>query len=74
MKLIIKQRFRDKITGTRYEAGAVVDFAEARAEELLADPRGLVERAKEEEAPAPKRKRPASAKSKKKRGDLNDGC
>ena len=59
MRLIIKQRMRDKYTGEIYEAGAEIDFAADRAKELLADPRGLAEK-------APTKK---SASAKKKRGD-----
>jgi hypothetical protein len=61
MRLLIKQRMRDKYTGEIYEEGAVKNFKADRAKELLADPRGLAE-----EAPAPAKK--ASAKSKKKTG------
>jgi len=66
MRLIIKQRMRDKYTDEIYEQGAVIDFKAERAKELLADPRGLAEAVAEpEKKPA---KKPAPAKSKKKTG------
>lgn len=46
MKLTILREFRDKNTGELYKKGAVKEFEEARAEELLADPRKLVEEKK----------------------------
>lgn len=48
MKLLIKREFRDKITGELYKEGSVVEFAEDRAKEILADTRSLAEEAKEE--------------------------
>ena len=42
-KLRIKVSFIDKYTVEVYPAGEVVDFDEKRGEELLADPRDLVE-------------------------------
>ena len=59
MRLIIKQRMRDKYTGEIYEAGAVITVKADRGKELVEDPRGLAE------AIEPKR----SASAKKKRGD-----
>lgn len=47
MKLLIKREFRDKITGELYKEGSVVEFAEDRAKEILADTRSLAEEAKE---------------------------
>lgn len=47
MKLLIKREFRDKITGELYKKDSVVEFAEDRAKEILADNRGLAEEAKE---------------------------
>lgn len=47
MKLLIKREFRDKITGELYKEGSVVEFAEDRAKEILADKRSLAEEAKE---------------------------
>ena len=55
MKLTIKKEFRDKNTAELYKAGAVKEFADARAEELLADPRELVEKVAEKK-PAGKKK------------------
>ena len=34
---------RDKYNGTMYEKGAVVEFEDWRADELVSDPRGLAE-------------------------------
>lgn len=47
MKLLIKREFRDKITGELYKKDSVVEFAEDRAKEILADKRSLAEEAKE---------------------------
>ena len=47
MNLKIERAFRDKITGERYEAGAVVNFETKRAEEILADARKLASEVKE---------------------------
>lgn len=47
MKLLIKREFRDKITGELYKKDSVVEFAEDRAKEILADNRNLAEEAKE---------------------------
>lgn len=41
-KLKIERKFTDKYTGKAYKVGAKVDFEDDRAEELLADSRGLV--------------------------------
>lgn len=64
MKLVILKNFKDKNTAERYEAGTTKEFEDARAEELLADPRELVKQAEPEEKPATKKK-PASKKAKK---------
>lgn len=47
MKLQIKREFRDKITGELYKKDSVVEFTDDRANEILADKRGLAEEAKE---------------------------
>jgi hypothetical protein len=44
MKLTILRQFQDKNTAEVYKAGDVKEFEDARAEELLADPRGLVDK------------------------------
>lgn len=44
MKLTILKQFRDKNTADRYNVGEIKEFEDARAEELLADPRKLVEK------------------------------
>lgn len=44
MKLKILKQFRDKNTAERHNVGEVKEFEDARAEELLADPRKLVEK------------------------------
>ena len=44
MKLTILRQFQDKNTAEVYQAGDVKEFEDARAEELLADPRKLVEK------------------------------
>ena len=44
MKLKILKQFRDKNTADIYNVGEVKEFEDARAEELLADPRKLVEK------------------------------
>lgn len=41
-KLKIEQMFKDKYNGALYEEGEVVEFEQARGEELLADGRKLV--------------------------------
>lgn len=51
MNLKIEKAFVDKITGARYEAGAVVDFEIRRAEEILADARQLVSKVETKEEP-----------------------
>ena len=60
MKLKIEADFYDRITGELHKAGAVAEFDEDRAAELLADKRGLVSK-----APDPK-KTPAKKPAKKK--------
>lgn len=44
MEVKVKKVFRDKNTGELYELGQVLSLEEARAEELLADKRKLVEK------------------------------
>lgn len=44
MKLTILRQFQDKNTAEVYKGGDVKEFEDARAEELLADPRGLVDK------------------------------
>lgn len=44
MKLTILRQFQDKTTAEVYKSGDVKEFEDARAEELLADPRGLVDK------------------------------
>lgn len=44
MKLVILKEFKDKNTAEVYQAGDVKEFEDARAEELLADPRELVKK------------------------------
>ena len=56
MELKIKKEFRDKITGEKYKTGKIVEFEEDRAEELLADRRGLVEKVAETPAEKPAEK------------------
>ena len=51
-KLLIKIGFTDKITGVKYAPSEVVEFEDARAKELLADARNLVEVCKEAPAQA----------------------
>ena len=53
-KLLIKIGFTDKFTGVKYAPSEVVEFEDARAKELLADARKLVEVCKEALAQAPK--------------------
>ena len=43
MKLLILKEFQDKNTGEIHKAGDFAEFDEARAKELLADPRQMVE-------------------------------
>lgn len=43
MKLKINVPFTDKFTGEDYEVGNIIEVKEARGNELLADPRNLVE-------------------------------
>lgn len=57
MELTIRKEFRDKITGEKYKAGQIVEFDEDRAAELLADRRGLVEKAEKPAKQARKRKK-----------------
>lgn len=47
MKLKIERAFTDKYTQEPYAKGDTVEFEEARAKELLADPRKLVSEVKE---------------------------
>ena len=47
MNLKVEKAFRDKITGERYEVGAVVEFETRRAKEILADARKLASEVKE---------------------------
>lgn len=61
MKLRIEQPFQDKYTGEDYAVGSEVDFDKNRAEELLADDRGLVSKVAEAKAEAD----PASEEPKK---------
>lgn len=44
MKLAILRQFQDKHTAEIYKVGDVKEFEDARAEELLADPRKLVKK------------------------------
>lgn len=44
MKLAILRQFQDKHTAEIYKVGDVKEFEDARAEELLADPRELVKK------------------------------
>lgn len=44
MKLAILRQFQDKHTAEVYKTGDVKEFEDARAEELLADPRKLVKK------------------------------
>ncbi len=44
MEVKVKKVFRDKNTGELYEVGQILSLEEARAEELLADKRKLVEK------------------------------
>ena len=55
MKLEIKKQFRDRETKELYKVGAVIEFDEARAEELRAHPAGLVKEV-QEQAEKPKKK------------------
>ena len=55
MKLEIKKQFRDKVTKELYMVGDVIEFDEARAEELKAHPAELVEEV-QEQAEKPKKK------------------
>ena len=57
MKLTVKKEFIDKNTAEAHSVGAVIEFEDARAEELLADPRKLVEKYIEKK-PAGKGKKP----------------
>ncbi len=43
MKLKIVRRFSDRLTGEAYSVGQVIDVDDARAEELLDHPLGVVE-------------------------------
>jgi len=53
MKLKVKVKFQDKNDKSKvYEKDAIVDFKKARAEELLADERGLVEEVDKDATPA----------------------
>lgn len=63
MKLEIKKQFRDKETKELYIVGDVREFDEARAEELIAHPAGLV-KVVQEEKPAEKPKKKKSPKKK----------
>lgn len=72
VKLTILKPFRDKVTGEDYKAGTEVDFAEARAKEILADRRKLAEKAKAQKAPeakepSPEKKAPAERGTKRKK-------
>lgn len=62
MQLKIKKAFKDKFTSALYKVGDVVEFEQARAEELLADNRNLVEAVEEE-----KEKKPAGKAKKSKK-------
>ena len=44
MKVKVIKSFRDKNTGELYEADSIIDVKKERAEELLKDARGLVEK------------------------------
>ena len=58
MKLEILKQFRDRETKELYKVGAVIEFDEARAEELIAHPAGLVKVVQEEKtAEKPKKKK-----------------
>lgn len=63
MQLKIKKVFKDKFTNVLYKVGDVVEFEQARAEELLADNRNLVEAVEEEKA----EKKPAGKAKKSKK-------
>lgn len=63
MQLKIKKVFKDKFTNALYKVGDVVEFEQARAEELLADNRNLVEAVEEEKA----EKKPAGKAKKSKK-------
>lgn len=45
-KLKINKDFKDKYNDTHYKANEVIEFEDNRAEELLADKRGLVSEVK----------------------------
>lgn len=62
MKLKIEKEFTDKFTGETYKVDDVKEFEEARAKELLDDPRNLVTQVKEEKK---EDKKSTSKKSKK---------
>jgi vacuolar-type H+-ATPase subunit H len=47
MKLKIEKEFVDKFTNVTYKANEEIEFAEERANELLADARNLVSKAAE---------------------------
>lgn len=55
MELKIKKVFRDKNTAVLYNINDVIDFEPARAEELLADRRQLVEKVEEDKKTKSKR-------------------
>lgn len=59
MKLKIEREFIDKFTNEIYQKGAVKEFDDDRAKELLADSRKLVSEVKEvKEAKKPLKKTP----------------
>lgn len=62
MQLKIKKVFKDKFTNALYKVGDVIEFEQARAEELLEDNRNLVEAVDEE-----KEKKPAGKAKKSKK-------
>lgn len=58
MRLKVLQRFRDKYTKEIYEAGTEITVKAERGQELVADPRGLVEEIEpKRSASAPKKRR-----------------
>ncbi len=63
MKLEILKQFRDRETKELYMVGDVREFDEARAEELIAHPTGLV-KVVQEEKPAEKPKKKKAPKKK----------
>lgn len=67
MKLRIDKTFKDKYNGKLYKEGSVVNFNADRAEELLADERGLVSKEAEEKAEDKPKEKPKKATASKKK-------